>query len=249
MKSYTVRTHNPLVNNVLIRLLINQYVAGKLNGMTLYTEKGVSALTRALLCDFEFDIYEDFLEDFEIYVSELPYASHKAFKDDLAVIVNWLKELRTGNASQLESVTPTPPPCKWDTEDAAMGCFILHKWAKEDLTEFEGPMSMRRGFADHASEIFEAFANGQLMNMDDHIYMDMDNIAVVQLIAVERFIKARMQSNHDEAQDAIRVLVTMSQLWFKLRNGMSLRLVSDIVQCGKVNINAETSISTPNTKV
>ena len=236
MKSHTVRTYDPLVNNVFIRLLINQFLAGKEEGRTLSIEESVSVLTYALLADSEFEITEDVLEELEIIVNTLAYSSSKAIKDDHAVAVNWLHEIRTGQASKTNSMIPTPAPFEWDGEDAAMGCFTLLRWAKDGSTDLDGPKSPERQFLRNAREMFNAFAIGQLTNMNDHPYMDMEYIEVVQLFAVKRFIKARMQPNNDEAFEAIKVLMLMSQLWFKLLNGLSVQLKTNLVQCVSVEI-------------
>lgn len=89
-------------------------------------------------------------------------------------------------------------------------------------------------------------AMGQLTHQNDHMFMTVQDLEVVCMHAITRLLRGRMHHFDAEAYKAIKVLITMSQLIFKLRNGMSLRLKTNITDSGVIQINHASGTTTAN---
>lgn len=226
MTTYMIsKDTNPLIKSVLIRRVIFHYLASKKAGSTHPDLDGLSAITWALLRKIEFEASEEELEAFESYAQCFANSTSEAARADHAVFINWIHQIRTCKTATHECEI-IPPPCHWKDEDAAMGCFILLRWVSENSTKWLEVGDERQATL-RTVRIFSLIAIGQLCNLNFHPYMNMEIIETVQLYAFGAFVVAQQNSDKAEAHDAIRALIWLNQLWFKLRNNMSPQLTTD----------------------
>lgn len=226
MTTYTIsKDINPLIKNVLIRIVIFHYLASKKAGNAHPDLNGLSAITWALLRNVEFELTEEELEALESYAQWFTNSSSDAAQADRAVFINWMHQIRTRKTATHDCEI-IPPPCCWQDEDAAMGCFILLRWASENTTKWQEGGDERQATL-RTARMFSLIAIGQLCNLNFHPYMNMETIETVQLYALGAFVVAQQNSDKSEAHDAIRALILLNQIWFKLRNNMSPQLTTD----------------------
>jgi hypothetical protein len=239
MTTYTIsKDINPVIKNVLIRMVIFHYLASKEAGNAHPDLSELTAITWSLCREIEIKLSEEQLQALESYGQWYSNSSSDATEADQAVLMSWMHQIRTRKTAKHDCEVSIPPPCIWKDEDAAMGCFILLRWASENATKWHEDRADRQATL-RAVRTFRFIAIGQLCNLNFHPHMSMETIEVVQLYALGALMLAQKNFDKDKSDDAVRVLILMTQIWFKLRNGMDPQLTTDRTYSTTIQITDE----------
>jgi hypothetical protein len=244
MKYYQITKFNPQVTNAFVRLTIDQYFHEKKDGHLTIDLLRLASFAFMHLQERPFEFPKLSLKKLMSIVVNLKKNPTPNREADYALLDNWHQELKHGKSNLDGAQHPSPLDCEWAGEDPAMGCFGMLSWAKEDLKNWFEESDTGIQSAELLKNQLITLALGQLIHQNDHSYINLDDISVVAMYALHKLITAFKQHNDAKTYDAIRVLITLSQLMFKLLNGMNPRLKTNIIVSGVIQINQVSGLTT-----
>lgn len=244
MKTYRMDKVNPLISNVLIRLHIDQYLEESGSDLQVSHPSLMSIMAWAQLKRLPVVVDAEKLVDLERHIERLKATASSAQMADVTLIENWIRNLMRdqSEATSSEQIV-APAPRNWPNADAGVGFMVMLEWAKQDLSLlFDG------GWQDMSREVpledaIYHIALGQLINQNNHGFMDLKYIEIVQSIALRKYLDGLENSHRSNSREAILVLSALSELWFKLFNGKSPQLTSDVISTGGFSITHATADS------
>ncbi len=218
---------DPLVTNVILRLLINDFLLNSRSGHPLKHSPLLVAVAWASVIEKPARISDEELKQLETHVDQLRKSSIAHFGADAVVLNNWIHFLRSGEEKIMSEYLPAPQPCDWPDHDAFSFSSVMQSWAKEDLSVWYGGPEIGRQHAVQISEMLNALSLAQITPDYNNRFMDMDSIWSLQLLAAHRYNRSLKRKNKHDAHDAITVLMLLSNLWFQLYNSMCVDLSDD----------------------
>ncbi|TXH01917.1 MAG: hypothetical protein E6R09_05775 [Rhodocyclaceae bacterium] len=246
MKYYQITKFDPQVTDAFVRLAIDQYFHEKKYGYRTNDLETLAAIAFLHLHGYPVEYSKVMLMELMAIVDKTKKYRTPNRDRDYALLDNWHRDLKHGKPKQSIEQLPAKLNCEWEGEDPAMGCFVMLGWAKEELNEWFEDEDLGTQAAAMLVNQLRTLAMGQLTHQNDHMFMTVQDLEVVCMHAITRLLRGRMHHFDAEAYKAIKVLITMSQLIFKLRNGMSLRLKTNITDSGVIQINHASGTTTAN---
>jgi plasmid maintenance system antidote protein VapI len=243
MKIYEIQNNDSLIANVSVRVLVDLYLSERQSGKANEVIQGASALAYMLLNGIEVTLDRSEMAAVQHIINGLKKIPTIKASGDCAVLQDWLHkiefDLSDSDPKAFQRIAHRP----WAEADPALGCLALMNCAQEDLSGCFSDDKVGKNRAELTAEVFDRLAVGQFTGQNNHQYMDGGWLIYVQRHALDRYIAARKDYDHDKAFEATRVLMLMNQLWFKLRNSLSLELKSNLVTTGNVQLSSATGFA------
>lgn len=237
MNTYRMDKVDPLISNVLIRLHIDQYLEDSGSDLQVSQPSLMSTMAWVQLSKLPAVASAEQMVDLERHIERLKTTASSEQMADVKLIENWILNIKRDQPeSPSGEQLVTPEPRVWPDADAGLGFMLMLLWADQDLSLlFDG------GWQENQRKVpledaINRIAFGQLINQNDHGFMDLKYIEIVQSIALQKYFDGVESSNHSNTAEAILVLCALSELWFKLFNGRSPQLESDIISTGGFSI-------------
>ncbi len=243
MKTYSMGNVDPLISNVLIRLHIDQYFDGLRSGLQESHPSLMSIMAWAQLSSLPVTVGTKDMMDLELRLERLKATAARMQMADVNLIESWIRHMEQDQPEAMFSEQIfAPEPRTWSTADAGVGFMLMLGWAKKLPLMCDGAWQEELSELPLEDTVY-CIAFGQLTDQNNHSFMEMQDIEVVQSIALRQYFDSVGKSNHQKAREAILVLCALSELWFKLRNGLSPKLTSAVISAGSLPISHATAES------
>jgi hypothetical protein len=236
MKTYSMGNVDPLISNVLIRLHIDQYFEGFRSGLQESHPSLMSIMAWSQLKSLQVTVGTKDMLNLALHLERLKATAASAQMTDVVLIENWIRNIERDHPEAMSSEQiVAPKPRTWSTADAGVGFMQMIIWAKKV------PLLCDGAAQEELSELpledaIGSIAFGQLTDQNNHRFMNMQAIEIVQSIALREYFDSVEKRNRQKTREAILVLCSLSELWFKLRNGLSLKLTSAVISAGSFPI-------------